>query len=190
MKQTTKAANSYNYFYLSRAVFWGRTFCVISALSTLMASAQKTAPKPPQQGQVHQQHNSDLPAGPGRDTFIRVCSKCHSPNNVIANGQNQQGWENTITKMVGFGATGTDDEFSEILDYLVKNFPPASEVRINVNKASAAELESGLALSEKEAEGIVTYRNKNGDFKSIDGLKKVPQLDAKKLDAKKIHLIF
>lgn len=190
MKQTTKAVNSYNYLPLSRAVLWGLTLCVISALSTLMASAQQVAPKSPQQQQVHQQHNSDLPRGPGRDTFIRVCSKCHSPNNVIANGQNQQGWENTITKMVGFGATGTDDEFSEILDYLVTNFPPASQVRINVNKASAAELKTGLALSEKEAEGIVTYRNKNGDFKSLDDLKKVPQLDTKKIDAKKGHLIF
>ncbi len=41
----------------------------------------------------------------------------------MANPQNQQGWEDTITKMVGFGATGTDAEFSEILGYLVKNFP-------------------------------------------------------------------
>lgn len=190
MKQTTNATNSDNYVHFSRALLWGFTLCAISAVWTLMASAQQAAPQSPQQQQVHQQHNSDLPAGPGKDTFIRVCSKCHSPNNVIANGQNQQGWENTITKMVGFGATGTDDEFSEILDYLVKNFPPASQVRINVNKASAAELETGLTLSEKEAEGIVTYRNKNGDFKSLDDLKKVPQLDAKKLDAKKGHLIF
>jgi competence protein ComEA len=190
VKQTTKTANSDNYFHRSQALLWGVTLCVVSALSTLAASAQQAAPQSQQQQQVHQQHNSDLPAGPGKDTFIRTCSKCHSPNNVIANGQNQQGWENTITKMVGFGATGTDDEFSEILDYLVKNFPPASQVRINVNKASAAELEAGLALSEKEAEGIVMYRNKNGDFKSLDDLKKVPQLDIKKLYAKKGHLIF
>jgi competence protein ComEA len=190
VKQTTKAVNSDKYFHLSQVLLWGLTLCAVSALSTVVASAQQTAPQSQQQQQVYQQHNSDLPAGPGKDTFIRVCSKCHSPNNVIANGQNQQGWENTITKMVGFGATGTDDEFSEILDYLVKNFPPASEVKINVNKASAVELETGLALSEKEAEGIVTYRSKNGDFKSLDDLKKVPQLDSKKLDAKKNHLIF
>jgi competence protein ComEA len=94
-------------------------------LSVAAASAQQ--PQPPQKTQ--QVHSAEFPDGPGKDTFIRVCSKCHSPNNVIANGQNQQGWEDTITKMVGFGATGTDEEFSEILAYLVKNYPPPSAAR-------------------------------------------------------------
>jgi competence protein ComEA len=88
--------------------------------------------------------------------------------------------------MAGFGAVGTDDEFTAILDYLVKNFPAA----INVNKATAAQLESGLGLSTAEAEGVIQYREKNGDFKTIDDLKKVPDLDAEKLDAKKARLAF
>ena len=135
---------------------------------------------------VQQQQYSELPAGEGKDILIRVCSKCHSPDNVIANGQDREGWENTITKMAGFGAAGTDDEFTAILDYLVKNFPGT----INVNKATAAQLQSGLGLSTAEAEGVIQYREKNGDFKSIDDLKKVPDLDAKKLDAKKARLAF
>jgi len=36
----------------------------------------------------------------------------------------------------------------------------------------------------------VEYRGKNGDFKSIDDLKKVPDLDAKKVDLKKDRLAF
>jgi competence protein ComEA len=108
---------------------------------------------------------------------------------VIANGQDRAGWESTITKMAGFGAQGTDDEFTEILDYLTKNFPPAS-APLNVNKATAAQIESGLALTTAEAEAVVKYREKNGDFKTIDDLKKVPDVDAKKLDAKKDHLAF
>jgi competence protein ComEA len=135
---------------------------------------------------AQQQQYSELPAGEGKDTLIRVCSKCHSPDNVIANGQAREGWENTITKMAGFGAVGTDDEFTAILDYLVKNFPAT----INVNKATAAQLESGLGLSTAEAEGVIQYREKNGDFKTIDDLKKVPDLDAEKLDAKKARLAF
>jgi competence protein ComEA len=47
-----------------------------------------------------------------------------------------------------------------------------------------------LGLSTAEAEGVVQYREKNGDFKSIDDLKKVPDLDPKKLDAKKARLAF
>jgi competence protein ComEA len=88
--------------------------------------------------------------------------------------------------MAGFGAVGTDDEFTAILDYLVKNFPSP----VNVNKATAEQLESGLGLSTAEAEAVIQYREKNGDFKSIDDLKKVPDLDAGKLDAKKARLAF
>ncbi len=130
VKQDTKAARFGRYFRVSPILFWGFILCVVTAVP---ASAQQQTPQPQQQAKEHQQHNSDLPAGPGKDTFVRVCSKCHSPNNVMANGQNQQGWENTITKMVGFGATGTDAEFSEILDYLVKNFPPPTGATANGN---------------------------------------------------------
>ncbi len=129
MKQDTKATRFGRYFRVSYLLFLGFIFCVVT---TVPASAQEQAPQPQQQAKEHQQH-SDLPTGPGKDTFVRVCSKCHAPNLVTANGQNQQGWENTITKMVGFGATGTDDEFSEILDYLVKNFPPPTPTGAKVS---------------------------------------------------------
>lgn len=129
MKQDTKATHFGRYFRVSHVLFFGFILC---AVTTVPASAQQQAPQPQQQAKEHQQH-ADLPAGPGKDTFVRVCSKCHAPNLVTANGQNQQGWENTITKMVGFGATGTDDEFAEILDYLVKNFPPPTPTAAKVN---------------------------------------------------------
>ena len=146
--------------------------------------AQQAAPA---QSAEHPQY-PELPAGPGKDTLVRVCSKCHSPDNVIANGQDRAGWEDTITKMAGYGAVATDDEFTQILDYLEKNFPAATT--IHVNQATAPQLESGLRLSTAEAEAIIDYRKKNGDFKSLDDLKKVPNVDAKKLDAKKDSLAF
>jgi competence protein ComEA len=59
-----------------------------------------------------------------------------------------------------------------------------------VNQATAAQLESGLGLTPAEAEAVIDYRKKNGDFKTIDDLKKVPDVDAKKLDAKKDRLAF
>jgi competence protein ComEA len=176
-------------FQFTRAVFWGLIFCVASSLSVVTALGQQQAQQPQQKEHEQQQH-VELPAGPGKDTLIRACSRCHSPSNVIANGRNREGWEELITKMVGLGAVGTDEDFTEILDYLVKNFPQQSNVKINVNKATAKELETGLVLSAKESEGIVTYREKNGGFKSLDDLKKVPGLDAQKIDLKKNRLTF
>jgi competence protein ComEA len=158
---------------------WALCFCTLIAGPSY---AQQAAQQ--QQSQAH----PELPAGPGKDTLIRVCSSCHSPDNVIANGQDRAGWENTISKMAGFGAVGTDEEFTEILDYLVKSFP--ANAPINVNKATASQLASGLGLTTAEAEAVIEYRKKNGDFKTIDDLKKVPEVDAKKLDAKKDRLAF
>ncbi len=103
-------------------------------------------------------------------------------------GKTAPAGENTITKMAGFGAEGTDEEFTAILDYLEKNFPPVTTV--HVNQATAEQLESGLGLTPTEAEAVIEYRKKNGDFKTLDDLKKVPDVDAKKLDAKKDRLAF
>jgi competence protein ComEA len=174
VKHDATALASGTWMNLAKIAVLGATMC---GASVVPAYAQQPPP---------QQQYSELPAGDGKDILIRVCSKCHSPDNVIANGQDREGWENAITKMAGFGAAGTDDDFTAILDYLVKNFPGT----VNVNKATAAQLESGLGLSTAEAEGVVQYREKNGDFKSIDDLKKVPDLDPKKLDAKKARLAF
>jgi competence protein ComEA len=155
-------------------------FCVCLLFGTPVV-AQQAAPQQPT--------HSDFPDGPGKATFLKVCSTCHSPTNVLANGQDRAGWESTINKMVGFGAQGTDEEFTEVLDYLTKNFPPSS-APVNVNKATTAQLQSGLGLTATEADAVIKYRGKNGDFKTIDDLKKVPDVDAKKLDAKKDRLAF
>jgi len=40
------------------------------------------------------------------------------------------------------------------------------------------------------AEAIVAYRQANGDFKTLDDLKKVPGLDAVKVDAQKTRITF
>jgi competence protein ComEA len=159
------------------------------ALSCSPTYAQQQSQQPSQQ-QTNPHPYPELPAGPGKDTLIRVCSKCHSPDNVIANGQTRQGWENTISKMATLGAPGSDDDFNDILDYLVKNFPPPTQIKVNVNKATAKELATGLSLSSQDANAIVHYREVNGDFKSIEDLEKVSSIDVKKLEAEKTRLTF
>ena len=93
-----------------------------------------------------------------------------------------------VGEMAAAGAQATEDEFNEIVDYLAAAFPKAP--KINVNKAAAQDLESGLELSAKEAQAIVRYREEKGSFKSIEDVEKVPGLDAKKIEAKKDRLTF
>jgi competence protein ComEA len=97
-------------------------------------------------------------------------------------------WGAVVGEMVADGAQGTDEEFNQIVDYLATHFPKTS--KINVNKAAASDLMSGLELSAKEAEALVHYREEKGNFKSVEDVEKVPGLDAKKIEAKKDRLVF
>ena len=129
-----------------------------------------------------------LPAGPGRETLKRVCAACHSAENVAGMAKTREEWGALVGEMAADGAQGTEDEFNEIVDYLAAAFPKSP--KINVNKASAKELESGLELSTREAEAMVHYREEKGSFKSIEDVERVPGVDAKKIEAKKDRLSF
>jgi competence protein ComEA len=109
---------------------------------------------------------------------------------VVTQGQSREDWEATLAKMAAFGMSATDDQLSEILDYLAKNFPKPQNTKIDVNKATALEIELTLGLTSREAKSIVEYRVKNGNFKSIDDLEQVPDIDDKKLVEKKDRLAF
>jgi competence protein ComEA len=93
--------------------------------------------------------------------------------------------------MIQRGATGTDDEFYEVVDYLATSFSKTSPViKINVNKATAKDLEAALRLPDKQAAAIVHQREEKGDYKSIDDLKKVPGIDAGKIEANRNRLAY
>ena len=132
----------------------------------------------------------EFPLGDGRDTTLKTCGKCHSPNIILASGRDRTGWENTITKMVRLGAVGTDEDYSEIADYLTDHFPPSAVQKIFVNMATEKQLTDVLGISPDEAKAIIAYRVKEKGFKTIEDLKKVPNIDAKKIDAKKDNLVF
>jgi competence protein ComEA len=65
-----------------------------------------------------------LPDSAGKDTVVRVCTRCHIGAVIAAYHHDRQGWDDTITKMNGIGAEMTDPEYNQIIEYLVKNFPP------------------------------------------------------------------
>jgi competence protein ComEA len=133
---------------------------------------------------------AQLPDAPGREITVKVCGNCHDVNVITGYHQGTQAWSDVISKMIEKGAQATDDQFNTVLDYLVKNFGPSTPAKVNINKASASELESGLEITTKEAAAIVKYRSEKGAFKEIADLKKVPDLDFKKIEANKDRLVF
>jgi len=65
---------------------------------------------------------TDLPNGPAKELFIRICEKCHGSENVVRARYTREKWEGVVDEMVSRGAEGTDEELDKILDYLVTNF--------------------------------------------------------------------
>lgn len=56
-----------------------------------------------------------------RETFVRVCARCHPIERVTAEGRSRSQWENTIIAMqTSRGAIVTPEEFDTVLDYLAK----------------------------------------------------------------------
>jgi competence protein ComEA len=133
---------------------------------------------------------AELPPGKGHDETMKVCGKCHSPEQAASLKQSKTGWEETISKMVNLGSEGTDEEYESVLNYLVKNFGPEAPKPINLNKATGVELEATLGLTRAESSAVLEYRTDKGNFKELEDLKSVPGLDFKKVEAKKARLAF
>ena len=133
---------------------------------------------------------AQLPDGPGKAETVKLCGQCHEVERSISLRQDREGWQTTLNKMTGLGAKFPDKEAAIVVEYLAKHFPGDERPRINVNKAAAIELESGLSLRRSQAAAILQYREKNGPFKSLDDLKKVPGIDPAQLDSKKDRLTF
>jgi competence protein ComEA len=127
-----------------------------------------------------------LPDGPGKDTFQMVCSMCHSPTAVTGKQGDKKWWQAKVTEMLQEVTDVPDSDVDAIVNYLAKNFPI---VKVNVNKAAAKDFES-IEFTSKEAAAIVQYREAHGNFKTLDDLKKVPGLDAVKVESKKDRLEF
>jgi competence protein ComEA len=122
-----------------------------------------------------------LPDGPGKDLVEAICSECHTTNRIAVLRLTKPQWEAKVLEMLQEAPDVKQSERDTIVEYLVKNFP----ARANVNKADAKELQAVLEISPESATAIVGYRAKNGSFKTLDDLKKVPGVDASKLDAKR-----
>lgn len=133
---------------------------------------------------------AQLPEGPGRVETEKLCRQCHELARSISLRQDRDGWNTTLTKMAAFGMKSSEKDYGLVLEYLAKHFPAEDIPKINVNTASAIELESGLSLRRSQAREVLAYREKNGDFKSLDDLKKVPMMDAAKIEAKKDRITF
>lgn len=136
-------------------------------------------------------HSAGLPDGPGKEIVLRACVGCHKADEFPAYRHTKQEYQTIIYRMGDRGARATTAELDIVAAYLFKNFPKVEDTaKINVNKASAQEMETGLNLTAKEAEAIVKYRETHGDFRVWGDLLVIYGVDGRKIEAAKDKMSF
>lgn len=181
--------------FSSRAIVAAALFLVAPAIADSLpegqaSSAAQQATQPPTADQ-QETAKKTLPPGVGRDELIQDCSGCHLLTVVSSQHKSESDWTDIVVDMRNRGATGSDEDMEKVVEYLAKNFganDPATKV--DVNTASISEIAAGLELPDDQARAIVDYRGKKGQFKDIDTLKKVPGVDAAKIDKVKEQIEF
>jgi competence ComEA-like helix-hairpin-helix protein len=133
-----------------------------------------------------------LPAGKGKETLENTCAECHGVDKIVSQTRTKQAWRKVITRMMGRGASMTDSEATNLVEYLFEYFgedAPNGD-QVNVNKATAKEIEAALELSSKDAVAIVRHRETKGDFKNWKDLTKVGGIDKSRIEAQKDRISF
>ena len=136
-------------------------------------------------------HAADLPEGAGKDILLRACTGCHKAEEFLSYRHTKEDYQAIVQRMGQRGARASSEELDIIADYLAKNFLKVEDPnKINVNKATAKEIETRLNLTAKEAEAIVGYRERHGDFHAWGDLLVIYGVDGKKIEAAKEKMSF
>ena len=133
--------------------------------------------------------HGQLPDAPGKDEIVRLCGACHEPQRAASVRLTREGWQETIAKMVGLGMKGSDEELAKVLEYLSEHFKGEALRPLNLNRATAVELESVAGLLKKEAAAWIAHRTKVGPCKSLDDFKKISGVPFKKINDRRDRLV-
>jgi len=130
--------------------------------------------------------DDNLPEGKGKEALGRMCTNCHGLDQVTSQRYSKKYWGSVVDDMVSRGAEGSDEDINAIISYLSRNFGKS----VNINTATAKEIETDLSFPTAQADLVVKYRADKGAFKSFEELQKVPGLDAGLLEEQKKNITF
>ncbi len=115
-----------------------------------------------------------------------------SPENISEDNDTVISSENTSDKTTSASEISTEssvepkpyEEFLHSSSFISFTNPiPDERYRININTASAFELTTLKGIGDVKARAIIEYREKNGDFESVEDLTKVKGIGEKTLEA-------
>ena len=117
--------------------------------------------------------------------FTRVCGRCHAQDRIVQGRRLRSQWEEVVERMIAKGATGSDEDFEVVLEYLMSEFG-----RVAINSAAPDEVAHVLHLETKAAEAIVAYRNGHGPFSDFDALIAMPGAPVEALRKRRDAIVF
>lgn len=117
--------------------------------------------------------------------FTKVCVRCHASDKVVEGRRYRTQWDQVLEQMVARGATGSDEEFGVIFDYLVAEFG-----RVAINTAPGDEIAQVLHLDAGVADTIVQHRTKAGPFADFAALIAVPGVPVAALEQRRDAIVF
>lgn len=138
-----------------------------------------------------QSRAADLPDGKGKDLILRACVGCHKAEELTEYRFTKDEYQVIVYRMGDRGAQATRAELDVIAAYMFEHFPKVEDpTKINVNKATAQQIADGLALTKAEAEAVVKYRERHGDFHAWGDLLIIYGVDGTKIAAAKDKMSF
>ena len=70
---------------------------------------------------------SDLPDAPGKDVVLNSCTACHGVDVIAMQRRTPDEWGQVVDRMVGNGASLSDQQYKTVVTYLQTNLaPPAA----------------------------------------------------------------
>jgi competence protein ComEA len=106
-----------------------------------------------------------------------ACTACHGLNR-LETSKNRAEWKDTVDRMVYSGADVKPEEVNPLVGFLVRYYGESVEI----NKATAQQLQDELDMTPAEAEAVVKARAESGNFKSYADIQKIKGLDPKRID--------
>lgn len=126
------------------------------------------------------------PDAPNAAMVRKLCTSCHAASFYDTQRKGREEWRHSIQAMKELGLMAPEEQLEAAISYLAAELGAP----LKINQATAADLTRAMELQPAEAEAIVAHRTKNGPFKSLDDLLKVPKINQARVLEQKKNLVF
>jgi competence ComEA-like helix-hairpin-helix protein len=133
----------------------------------------------------------DFPEAPAKEYVTRICLQCHEPAQLLSQKKSESDWKSTVARMAQKGVPAPSEQYDAVAAYMAKYFGKEEDhTKINMNKAKADEIVAAIGLTPDEANALVAYREKHGEYREWGEMLVVYGVDGRKLEANKDKMSF